>query len=178
MFNLFMMKQVNFNLDTKKKCLTEISQEEQMIFIEKIYNEYKNEDRNENDNQKINKIETNTNVNTLKDLLSVLKKKYSSYKSQDKQSHKYDVDQHITFKEMIEKIYTSKLTCYYCNCSLTILYNKKREKKQWTLERLNNNLGHYTSNTCICCLDCNLKRRTDNHEYFKNSKQTKIVKII
>jgi len=112
-----------------------------------------------------------------KDIVTVLKQKFSSYKSQDKQSHKYDSEQHITYEQMIEKLYTSKLKCYYCDCDLSILYNKKRLKSQWTLERLDNNLGHYASNTCISCLDCNLRRRTDNYEYFKQSKQTKIVKI-
>jgi hypothetical protein len=115
---------------------------------------------------------------TNNDIIRVLKQKYSSYKNQDKQSHKYDSDQHITYEEMIEKLFTCNLKCYYCNCDLRILYNKKRLKTQWTLERLDNNLGHYASNTCISCLDCNLKRRTDNYEYFKQSKQTKVVKII
>jgi len=125
------------------------------------------------DNSKLESI----SKDKYKDIESVLKKKYSSYKSQDKQSHKYDTEQHITYEEMIEKICKSELKCYYCNCELSILYNKKREKKQWTLERLDNNLGHYASNTCISCLECNLRRRTDNYEYFKESKQTKIVKI-
>jgi len=124
------------------------------------------------------KGEIYTNQKTINDIIDVLKKKYSSYKSQDKQSHKYDPDQHITYEQMIEKLYNSKLKCYYCNCDLNILYNKKRLKTQWTLERLDNNLGHYSSNTCISCLECNLKRRTDNYEYFKESKQTKIVKLI
>jgi hypothetical protein len=115
---------------------------------------------------------------TNNDIIRVLKQKYSSYKNQDKQSHKYDSEQHITYEEMIEKLFTCNLKCYYCNCDLSILYNKKRLKTQWTLERLDNNLGHYASNTCISCLDCNLKRRTDNYEYFKQSKQTKVVKLL
>jgi hypothetical protein len=123
------------------------------------------------------KGEIYTNQKTINDIIDVLKKKYSSYKSQDKQSHKYDPEQHITYEQMIEKLYNSKLKCYYCNCDLNILYNKKRLKTQWTLERLDNNLGHYSSNTCISCLECNLKRRTDNYEYFKQSKQTTIVKL-
>jgi len=123
------------------------------------------------DGVKISESESNN------DIIRVLKQKYSSYKAQDKQSHKYDPEQHITYDQMIEKIYQSKLKCYYCNCDLSILYNKKRLKSQWTLERLDNNLGHYASNTCISCLDCNLKRRTDNYEYFKQSKQTTVIKL-
>ena len=57
------------------------------------------------------------------------------------------------------------------------LYINKNETKQWSLERFDNNLGHYSSNTCISCLSCNLKRRTDNHEYFKMGKQMKINKV-
>jgi len=114
---------------------------------------------------------------TINEITRVIKQKFSSYKSQDKQSHKFDQSQHITYEQLIEKIYLSKLKCYYCCCDLSIVYNIKRLKSQWTLERLNNNLGHYATNTCICCLDCNLKRRTENHEYFKQSKQTTIIKL-
>ena len=149
------MKQINFK-DPYSRKVTYETDIDQMKCIRALYM----------------KGETESN-----DITKVLKEKYSSYKNQDKQSHKYDPEQHISFDQMIEKIYKSNLKCYYCNCNLDILYNKKRLKTQWTLERLDNNLGHYESNTCICCLECNLKRRTDNYEYFKQSKQTTIVKL-
>ena len=155
MFNLFIMKQINFK-DPFSRKINYDTEIDQMECIRELY------------------LKGDTN----NDIIRVLKQKYSSYKNQDKQSHKYDSDQHITYEEMIEKLFTCNLKCYYCNCDLRILYNKKRLKTQWTLERLDNNLGHYASNTCISCLDCNLKRRTDNYEYFKQSKQTKVVKII
>ena len=161
MFNLFIMKQINFKDPFSRKTNYDI-EIDQVESITELH--FKGELQ----------LETN---NHNKDIIHVLKQKYSSYKSQDKQSHKYDPAQHITYEQMIEKLYLSKLKCYYCNCDLSILYNKKRLKSQWTLERLDNNLGHYTSNTCISCLECNLKRRTDNYEYFKQSKQTKIVKL-
>ena len=149
------MKQINFKDPYSRKVIYEIDIDQ----LQSITNLH------------LNKQETN------QDIITVLKKKYSSYKNQDKQSHKFDPEQHITYEQMIEKIYESKLKCYYCNCDLSILYNKKRLKSQWTLERLDNNLGHYNTNTCISCLDCNLKRRTDNYEYFKQSKQTKVIKL-
>ena len=160
MFNLFIMKQINFKDPFSRKINYDIDIN-QLECISELYL----------------KGEIYTNQKTINDIIDVLKKKYSSYKSQDKQSHKYDPEQHITYEQMIEKLYNSKLKCYYCNCDLNILYNKKRLKTQWTLERLDNNLGHYSSNTCISCLECNLKRRTDNYEYFKQSKQTTIVKL-
>ena len=162
MFNLFIMKQINFKDPFSRKINYDI-EIDQLECIGNLY--LKGE------------LETTKSNQTNNDIIRVLKQKYSSYKSQDKQSHKYDPQQHITYEEMIEKLYISKLKCYYCNCELSILYNKKRLKTQWTLERLDNNLGHYSSNTCISCLECNLKRRTDNYEYFKQSKQTKIVKL-
>jgi len=59
---------------------------------------------------------------------------------------------------------------------MMLLYNKKREQQQWTLERINNNLGHYNENTCVSCLKCNLARRTDSHDYFKLGKQLQVIK--
>jgi len=156
------MKQIDFKDPYSRKITYEIDIDQ----LQSITNLHLNKDTSMN------------NVNSVnQDIITVLKKKYSSYKNQDKQSHKFDPEQHITYEQMIEKIYESKLKCYYCNCDLSILYNKKRLKSQWTLERLDNNLGHYNTNTCISCLECNLRRRTDNYEYFKQSKQTKVVKL-
>ena len=103
-----------------------------------------------------------------------IKKKLSSYKSQDKQKNKFDEEKMITYNQIIKKLYDCELKCFYCQQNTIILFNKKREGIQWTLERLDNNIGHYDSNTCISCLKCNLQRRTDNYEYFKNGKQLKI----
>lgn len=110
-------------------------------------------------------------------ILKHLKTKYNSYKYQDKLKKKFDHDKYITFEELIYKLYESKLKCYYCKTELFLMYDNKKCNQQWSLERLNNNLGHYKNNTCISCLKCNLQRRNDNHEYFKFSKQLTIKKI-
>jgi len=108
---------------------------------------------------------------------SELKKKNCSYKQQDKKKNKYDQVSHITYKELIQKLYDCDLKCYYCKHDLYILYKHKKSMTQWSLERLNNNIGHYSNNTCISCLRCNLQRRNDNHEYFKFSKQLNIIRM-
>ncbi len=110
--------------------------------------------------------------------LKEIKKKHSSYKSQDKQKHKYDEEKHITLPELIQKLLDCRLKCYYCNKDMMLLYNKKKEQQQWTLERLNNHIGHYNQNTCIACLKCNLGRRTENHEYYKKGKTMILEKVI
>lgn len=111
------------------------------------------------------------------DMKRAILKKFQSYKSQDKKSNKYDDEKHITKDELIEKLKKSKLICYYCNNEVYIIYNQIRSPSQWSLERFDNNKGHYNNNTCISCLKCNLQRRTDNHEYFKYSKNMKVSKI-
>jgi len=106
-----------------------------------------------------------------------ISKKMSSYKSQDKKNGKYDDEQHISYQQLLNKLTSSEMKCYYCNSNLFLLYQKRGEPMQWSLERFDNNLGHYESNTCISCLKCNLQRRTSNHEYFKFSKNLSITKI-
>lgn len=123
-------------------------------------------------------IQEGTMDQNAEECLKEIKKKHSSYKSQDKQKNKYDKLQHITLSQLIHKLIECKLKCYYCNKDLVILYNKKKEQQQWTLERLNNNIGHYNDNTCIACLKCNLGRRTDNHEYYKKGKTMILEKVI
>ena len=56
------------------------------------------------------------------------------------------------------------------------MYENVREKKQWTLDRLDNEQGHNKDNVVICCLECNIKRGTLDDEKFKFSKQMKIIK--
>ena len=106
-----------------------------------------------------------------------ISKKMSSYKSQDKKNGKYDDQQHISYEQLLQKLTSCQLKCYYCNSNLYLLYQKRGEPMQWSLERFDNNLGHYDSNTCISCLKCNLQRRTNNHEYFKFSKNLSITKV-
>ena len=115
-------------------------------------------------------------IYSLKPIIQELKKKYNSYKSQDKKKNRYDEEQFITFDEMIFKLYNSKLKCYYCKCDTCLIYKNKNENQQWSLERFDNNIGHYNTNTCISCLKCNLQRRTDNHEYFKMGKELTLIK--
>ena len=56
------------------------------------------------------------------------------------------------------------------------MYESIREKKQWTLDRLDNDQGHNRDNVVICCLTCNLKKGTKNDKKFKFTKQMRIIK--
>jgi hypothetical protein len=110
------------------------------------------------------------------DVTNQIGKKLQSYKQQDLLKKRYKEEKFINIKETIKKLYESKLLCHYCNKKLFILYDIVREMKQWTLDRIDNDIGHYSDNVVISCLDCNLKRRRTNKEAFLFTKQLNIIK--
>jgi len=59
---------------------------------------------------------------------------------------------------------------------MLILYEIVRESLQWTLDRIDNAVGHNKNNVLIACLHCNLKRRKQSKDAFLFTKQLQIVK--
>lgn len=105
-----------------------------------------------------------------------IQKKRSSYKSQDIKKSRL-TDDFITYDEVVEKLVISKLNCSYCKKDVVILYENKRDLTQWTLDRIDNELGHSNKNTVISCLKCNLQKRKRNDEKFRFTKQMNLIKI-
>ena len=110
------------------------------------------------------------------DLLKYLKKKLLGYKQQDIKKNKLDNDKFISLEKIVELLVISKLKCFYCKKNIKIQYTEKRDYNQWTLDRINNDLGHNKDNVKIACLECNLKRRRLNMDKFLFTKQLKIHK--
>ena len=104
-----------------------------------------------------------------------VERKINGYKNQDVKRKKLEKNL-ITYEECLEKLVISKLKCYYCKQKCLLTYENVREEKQWTLDRLDNSQGHNKDNVVICCLKCNLKRRTTDDKKFKFSKQMRIIK--
>ena len=109
-------------------------------------------------------------------LIKELEKKLNSYKHQDIDKKILDEKNLINLSEIIEKLVSSKLKCYYCKQKIFLFYKNVRDDYQWTLDRIDNSLGHNHNNTLICCLKCNLQRRRRGMEAFKFTKQLKIKK--
>ena len=127
----------------------------------------------------INKLYLQETFPEKKFIISELKSKINSYKQQDIKKTIHEKDNLISFDDVVEKLVSSKLKCYYCNKNIFILFDKVRDSYQWTLDRLNNLDEHTSQNTIISCLKCNLERRRKNSEKFKFTKQleTNIIKI-
>ena len=104
-------------------------------------------------------------------------KKLNSYKQQDLKKNKHS-ELFIVEDELLDKLVVSRLKCYYCKQSVLILYEKKRENMQWTLDRLDNSIGHTKDNVVICCLKCNLERRCIDDGKFLFTKQMRLIKKI
>lgn len=112
-----------------------------------------------------------------KPLSKCLNKKINSYKQQDILKKKYNRENFINEEEVVEKLLVSKLSCYYCKNPMVLFYTLCRQPDQWTLERLDNNIGHSCENTVVACLKCNLQRRDKNSGAFKFAKQLVIKKV-
>ena len=124
--------------------------ENQILFLQKI-----------NDNQIVKKRITD---------------KINSYRNQDKLKKIYNETSFVKIEEIVEKLIDCKLQCFYCNENMFVMFNIVREMKQWTLDRINNNIGHTNENTLISCLQCNLQRRNKNKDHFYFTKNMNIVK--
>jgi 5-methylcytosine-specific restriction endonuclease McrA len=108
-------------------------------------------------------------------ILQEIKKKRQSYKSQDVQKNLYDSTEFVSLDKILELLKESHLQCYYCKESILVFYSNVREPKQWSLDRIDNSMGHNQGNLFIACLSCNLKRKTMYHERWRFTKEIGIV---
>lgn len=114
---------------------------------------------------------------TTKIALQQIHQKLYGYKQQDIYKRLYDGDKFLTLKSVLTQMISCALKCYYCDCDMLVLYDIAREAKQWTVDRIDNSLGHNVDNFYLACLDCNLKRRCRNDDKFLFTKQLTLVKL-
>lgn len=113
-----------------------------------------------------------------KDLLNKeITKKLQGYKQQDSKHNIYSKDHFITKEKTIQRLVESKLSCFYCKSNLMLFYKECKQPNQWTLDRIDNSMGHNSNNIVISCLECNLKRRNTDLKKFLYTKQLSIKKI-
>lgn len=149
-------------LATINWCLTseEICHDNQLKILNNILLNKKSENA-----EKIKKI-----------VIQQIKSKISGYKHQDLNKQMLDNTDFVNFSDVIKKMIDTNLSCYYCKQDIDILYNISREKKQWTIDRIDNDKGHNKNNFHLACLECNLKRRKQSDDKFLFTKQLNIIK--
>ena len=108
--------------------------------------------------------------------ISHIKAKICGYKQQDIIKNKYNESEFVSFENVINLLSSCNLKCHYCSHEMYILYEIVREMKQWSLDRINNDIGHNKNNLVIACLECNLKRRRTNKDSFMFTKNMKIIR--
>ena len=104
-------------------------------------------------------------------------KKIKGYYRQDIDKKLLDETLFVTLDYVLELFVESKLLCYYCRSECNLIYKEVLNKKQWTLDRIENHLGHNCENVVVCCLECNIKRGEIDSNRFKMGKQLKINKL-
>jgi hypothetical protein len=153
----------------------DLTYEKQLDIIKQIY--YKL-----NEPKSVNLLDESLNINTIDNncnfVIQQLKNKLYSYKSQDNEKKKYNTDCFVNMKYVIELLIQSNLKCYYCKNNVKILYEIVREQEQWTLDRLDNDIGHNINNVVISCLKCNIRKKIIHPERYVNTKKCiNVVKI-
>jgi hypothetical protein len=118
----------------------------------------------------------NSNIREKSIIIQELDKKIKCYKQQDIIKKKYDELELITIHSILKKLSDCNMICFYCKCEVYVLYENVRELNQWTVDRIDNSLGHNNDNFVISCLNCNIKRRNVNSDKFLFTKQLNLVK--
>ena len=122
-------------------------------------------------------LETREPNRSLSYILREIDTKRKAYIYQDKHHKIYDPRYSITTDRIVELLVASQLLCFYCREICQVTYKEAMCRRQWTLDRIDNNYGHNDANVVIACLDCNLKRGTMDAERFRQGKQFTFRKI-
>ena len=155
----------NTKKETKRKMVLDIKNKE----TKKVLN-------TKSQIELLNKLYLEQDYSGIKFMKKEIERKLLSYKNQDIKKNKLNKEKLITYDECLEKLVVSKLKCYYCKKNCLVYYENKLEQQQWTLDRINNDIGHEKDNVVVCCYKCNIKRGRMNDEKFKFTKQLRVVK--
>jgi hypothetical protein len=105
-----------------------------------------------------------------------IQKKLIGYMSQDKEKSR-EFDLSVDYVLILNNMQGGK--CASCNIKMKWEWNQPGDVFQWTVDRINNNLGHIKGNVCFTCLECNRNHRDtipkmtgeewiSKHEHAKN----------
>lgn len=83
----------------------------------------------------------------------------------------------LPIEGVLEKLLASRMCCHYCAKTVRVHYSEARDPLQWTLDRIDNTIGHTIGNVVVSCLGCNLKRRTTEQAKFEFTQNLSLEKV-
>ena len=102
-------------------------------------------------------------------------KKLSGYKQQDKKHEIFSLTFFVSKEDVAKLLADTAMKCTYCLQEVKTQYVPK-DHKQWSLDRIDNRMGHNRGNVLLSCLECNLKRgNVCSAEKFRFTKQLQVV---
>jgi hypothetical protein len=104
----------------------------------------------------------------------VLKKKLKSYKREDTKKSRYDLEQFITYEEVMAMI-EKRPKCHYCFQELKLNGFSKYDRAQFSLDRKDNSKGHNRDNCVLSCLQCNLQHGVKDYYKFVIKSATDLI---
>jgi hypothetical protein len=105
-----------------------------------------------------------------------IREKIRGYRMQDAKKNRFEAELFVDFDFVVSMLDSCATTCYYCRKGVCVVYEKRRDKRQWTIERIDNNRGHNKDNVEIACLHCNLARCTVSSANYVKTKRLSVVK--
>ena len=146
--------------------------------VRKATNKWRFENKNLDFMDNLYILQKNNDLNEVQEeIRRQINYKINSYKGQDVKKGLFLETDFVYYEYVLNLLIEKQLKCFYCRENVLLLYNYVRENKQWTLERIDNKIGHNRGNVEIACLLCNLRRRTMYHERYVFTKQLCVVKM-
>lgn len=119
----------------------------------------------------------NVDVNPCQVILKHVTQKIAGYRAQDIKKSLYEPEKLVDISYVLKTLENAENICYYCKKPVQVLYEKAREPTQWSLDRIDNSIGHNKENVVIACLQCNVGRKTMHQGRYEFTKQLVITKL-
>lgn len=110
-------------------------------------------------------------------LMKLVANKISGYKQQDVIKSRFSQECFITKDDVLDLLFSCQLRCHYCQNPTKLFHEEIYDPQQFSLDRIDNDLGHNFGNIFVSCLRCNLRRRRQHSDKFKFSRQLVIRKL-
>ena len=120
---------------------------------------------------------TNVDISPCQIILKHITQKIAGYKSQDIKKELYEEEKLVDVPYVLKTLENAENICYYCKEPVKVLYENVREPLQWSLDRIDNSIGHNRENVVIACLQCNVGRKTMHQGRYEFTKQLVITKL-